>query len=181
MRRTTSWLRLLLALAAVFHSVGSSTQSAEPFREKILSAERGLHLDEWKVSNYDILSKSKPPFSIRQITLRGGKQEGVDLITIDNGVLKLIVIPTRGMGVLRVEAGDVRLGWDSPVTEVVHPSFVNLPSRGGLGWLEGFNEWLVRCGLEWAGHPGKDKFINNVGEEAEMDLTLHGKIANTPA
>ncbi|HYE73428.1 MAG TPA: DUF4432 family protein, partial [Blastocatellia bacterium] len=52
---------------------------------------------------------------------------------------------------------------------------------GGLGWLAGFNEAMVRCGLEFAGHPGKDKFINNVGEEAEMDLTLHGKIANIPA
>jgi hypothetical protein len=48
----------------------------------------------------------------------------------------------------------VRLGWDSPVKEVVHPQFINLQSRGGLGWLEGFNEWMVRCGLEWAGHPG---------------------------
>ena len=27
----------------------------------------------------------------------------------------------------------------------------------------------------------KDQFINNVGEKAEMDLTLHGKIANIPA
>lgn len=77
--------------------------------------------------------------------------------------------------------GDVRLGWDSPVKEVVHPQFINLQSRGGLGWLEGFNEWMVRCGLEFAGHPGKDKFINNVGDEAEMELTLHGKIGNIPA
>ena len=77
--------------------------------------------------------------------------------------------------------GDVRLGWDSPVKEIVHPRHINLQSRGGLGWLEGFNEWLVRCGLESNGHPGTDKFINNVGEEATMDLTLHGKIANIPA
>jgi hypothetical protein len=47
--------------------------------------------------------------------------------------------------------------------------------------LEGFNEWLVRCGLEWTGHPGQDKFINNVGDEATMDLTLHGKVGNIPA
>jgi hypothetical protein len=45
----------------------------------------------------------------------------------------------------------------------------------------GFNEWMVRCGLENNGHPGLDKFINNVGEEATMDLSLHGKIANIPA
>src|SRR5207249_8687639 len=95
--------------------------------------------------------------------------------------LTFTVVPTRGMSVLKIELGDVRLGWDSPVRAVVHPSLINLQSRGGLGWLEGFNEWMVRCGLEFAGHPGKDKFINNVGDEAEMDLTLHGKIGNTPA
>jgi len=90
-------------------------------------------------------------------------------------------VPTRGMSLLKATMGEVRLGWDSPVKEVVHPQFINLQSRGGLGWLEGFNENLVRCGLEFAGHPGKDKFINNVGDEAEMDLTLHGKIGNIPA
>jgi hypothetical protein len=105
----------------------------------------------------------------------------VDLVTIDNGKLKITVIPTRGMGILSVTSGDVRLGWDSPVKEVVNPRHINLQSRGGLGWLEGFNEWLVRCGLESNGHPGTDKFTNNVGEEATMDLTLHGKIANIPA
>jgi hypothetical protein len=67
------------------------------------------------------------------------------------------------------------------VKEVVHPRFINLQSRGGLGWLEGFNEWMVRAGLESNGHPGTDKFINNVGDEATMELTLHGKIGNIPA
>ena len=93
----------------------------------------------------------------------------------------MTLVPTRGMGILRVVMGDLRLGWDSPVREVVHPKYVNLNARGGLGWLEGFNEWLARCGLEWAGHPGRDTFVNNVGEQAEMDLTLHGKVENIPA
>ena len=100
----------------------------------------------------------------------------MDVIEVDNGRLRFVVIPTRGMSVLRVESGDVGLGGDSPVKEIVHPQFINLESRGGLGWLEGFNEWLVRCGLEWAGHPGEDRFRNNVGDEVEMKLTLHGKV-----
>lgn len=103
------------------------------------------------------------------------------MIVVNNGKLTFTVIPTRGMSVAKVEMDDIRLGWDSPVKEIVHPQFINLQSRGGLGWLEGFNEWMVRCGLEWAGHPGKDKFINNTGDEAEIDLTLHGKIGNIPA
>ena len=65
------------------------------------------------------------------------------------------------MGILDVKMDGVRLGWNSPVKEVVHPSHIDLESRGGLGWLEGFNEWMVRCGLEFAGHPGTDQFINN--------------------
>lgn len=153
----------------------------EPYRQTLTSAARGVHLDSWQVSDRDFDFKSTAAWSIRKSTLHGGQQEGVDLIEVNNGKLKLTLIPTRGMGLWRVEMGDLRLGWDSPVKEVVHPQFINLESRGGLGWLAGFNEYLVRCGLEFAGHPGKDKFINNVGDEAEMDLTLHGKIANIPA
>ena len=125
--------------------------------------------------------RSTPDWSITKQTLHGGKQEGVDLITVDNGKIRFSVIPTRGMGVLQASMEDVVLGWDSPVKEVVHPQFIRLEDRGGLGWLEGFNEWMVRCGLEGNGHPGTDRFINNVGDEATMDLTLHGKIANIPA
>ena len=40
---------------------------------------------------------------------------------------------------------------------------------------------MARCGLEYAGHPGKDEFITNTGDKGQMDLTLHGKISNIPA
>jgi hypothetical protein len=85
------------------------------------------------------------------------------------------------MSILEVKHGDLRLGWDSPIKEVVHPKFISLPGRDGLGWLEGFSEWLVRCGLEFSGHPGKDEFTTFDGSISEMQLTLHGKIGNTPA
>jgi hypothetical protein len=116
--------------------------------------------------------------------LTGGRQEGVDLITLETSVLKIRVIPTRGMGILDVYDKRTRqrvMGWDSPVHEVIHPKFINLDSRGGLGWLEGFNEGMCRCGLEFAGGPGRDRFTTNTGDIGEMDLTLHGKIANVPA
>ena len=121
------------------------------------------------------------PWSVTREILKGGKQEGVELLNLDNGKLKITVIPTRGMGILDVKMDGIRLGWNSPVKEVVHPSYINLESRGGLGWLEGFNEWMVRCGLEFAGHPGTDQFINNTGDPSTLNLTLHGKIQNIPA
>ena len=56
------------------------------------------------------------------------------------------------MNVLEAVAGKMRLGWDSPVSEVVNPAFIELNGRGGLGWLKGFNELVTRCGYEWVGH-----------------------------
>ncbi len=159
----------------------TSAPDAQPFREVLTSSERSIRRASWQVTSRDLDPKCPVPWSVRKVTLHGGKQDGVDLVVIDNGKLAITVVPTRGMGILKVEKGEMRLGWDSPIKEVVNPAFVNLQARGGLGWLEGFNEWMVRCGLESAGQPGKDKFVNNMGDEAEMDLTVHGKIANIPA
>jgi hypothetical protein len=152
-----------------------------PFSETLTSASENIQTENWfrDYSDFDLQVSEK--WSVRKTILHGGKQEGVELIEVDNGRLRFSVIPTRGMNVYEVVMGDTRLGWHSPVKEIVHPRHINLQSRGGLGWLEGFNEWMVRCGLESAGHPGQDKFINNVGDEATMDLTLHGKIGNIPA
>ena len=135
------------SVLAVLASLIMNAKAAEPFRKVLLSAAENIHVDTWDVSGRKITSK-QPGWSVRKIALRGGKQDGVDLIIVDNGKLKFTVIPTRGLGVLSVSIGDVTLGWKSPVQEVVHPRHINLHSRGGLGWLEGFNEWLVRCGLE---------------------------------
>jgi len=172
---------LRLICLVMFSSTFIFTSPNDPFRQTLTSVSRNIHLDTWQVTHRDLDLKTSAAWSVQKYTLHGGKQEGVDVIIVNNGKLSFVVVPTRGMSVLKVEMGDIRLGWDSPVKEVVHPQFVNLQSRGGLGWLEGFNEWMVRCGLEWAGHPGRDKFINNTGDEAEMDLTLHGKVGNIPA
>ena len=155
--------------------------SAQSGRYVLTSVEQNIDVGDWEIGARETAVAPDVPWSVRKQRLHGGKQDGVDLIVIDNGRLTITLVPTRGMGILRVVSGDMRLGWDSPVREVVHPKYVNLETRGGLGWLEGFNEWMARCGLEWAGHPGQDRFINNLGEQAEMSLTLHGKVANIPA
>lgn len=143
------------ALAWDFVLLDSDTPAQN---QRITSEQLGVKLDK--------------PFSITMRTLHGGRQEGVSLIDIDNGTMKLTLVPTRGMNVLHAQVGDARMGWDSPVKEVVNPAFIELNGRGGLGWLEGFNELVTRCGYEWVGHPGMDN--------GEL-LTLHGRAANIPA
>jgi hypothetical protein len=173
-------MKALVMSAILTAACAASGAVPAPFQKTLLSVEQNLRSDPCEIRGSDV-TPSSPDWSVKLVTLHGGKQEGVDLVIVNNGKLTFTVVPTRGMNVLSVTSGDVRLGWDSPVKEVVNPRHINLQSRGGLGWLEGFNEWLARCGLESNGHPGTDKFINNVGEEATMDLTLHGKISNIPA
>lgn len=124
-------------------------------------------------------------WSIRKRRLHGGTAEGVDLVELDNGALALSVLPTRGMGLWRGQyrtgTASVELGWQSPVRQPVNPAFVNMAEHNALGWLRGFNEMLCRCGLAWNGPPGTDVVENADGSRTETPLTLHGRIANTPA
>jgi len=120
-------------------------------------------------------------WSVRTYTLRGGLQEGVDVVEIYNGKLSFAVLPTRGMGIWKGQCGDISLGWDSPVKDPVNPAFINQLERGGIGWLKGFNEWIVRCGLNSMGAPCTDTVLDYSGNAFDVSLTLHGNIANIPA
>ncbi len=122
------------------------------------------------------------PFSIKKHTLRGGRREGVDLIVVDNGALRFAVVPTRGMGLWKGWYEGNRLGWDSPIGDgPVNPAFVNLGAHGGLGWLEGFDELLARCGLESNGAPFEVETVKSDGSKSHTTFGLHGRIANIPA
>lgn len=111
-------------------------------------------------------------WNVQATTLSGGESHGVQVVTIHNGVTELSLLPTRGMGVWKGRHRDLPLGWRSPVKRPVHPSLVNLHDRNGLGWLNGFNELMCRCGLAFNGPPGQDD---------GTAITLHGRIANLPA
>lgn len=120
-------------------------------------------------------------WSVRSYILRGGLQEGVQVVEINNGKLSFAVLPTRGMGIWKGQCGDISLGWNSPVKDPVNPAYVNQLERGGIGWLKGFNEWIVRCGLNSMGAPCTDTVLDYSGNAFDVSLTLHGNIANIPA
>jgi hypothetical protein len=125
---------------------------------------------------------AETPWSVKKQRLHGGRRDGVDLIVVDNGALRFSIVPTRGMGLWKGWYDGNRLGWDSPVTDgPVHPSLVNLAASGGLGWLDGFDELLARCGLENNGAPYEVKTEKRDGSESNTTFGLHGKIANIPA
>ncbi len=117
---------------------------------------RDLWVDSFSTSSTK-LGLSGPAWSVAKRTLRGGRRDGVDLIEVQCGDLAFSVAPTRGMGLWRASFAGDRVGWTSPVKDgPVNPAFVNLVGRGGLGWLDGFDELLARCGLSHNGAPYRE-------------------------
>lgn len=153
---------------AVALSLTSFTASAKEF--VLIDNEKGIAKGDWSISSKDLGIKSEK-FTIQNTVLKGGKQEGSELLTITSDNLTIKLSPTRGLGILSVMGDGIRMGWDSPVNEVVNPRYINLESRGGIGWLDGFNEMMVRCGFEWTGH---------AVQADGMMYTLHGRAENTP-
>jgi hypothetical protein len=138
----------------------------------LADVERGVYVEQLALGPAEL--GGAEGCSVNKRTLRGGLSDGVDLVEVNNGRLWLAIIPTRGMSIWRARAGEVELGWKSPVAGPVHPSLVRLWEPSGLGWLDGFDELLVRCGLESNGAP---EFLPN----GILRYPLHGRIANIPA
>lgn len=114
------------------------------------------------------------PITLRKRTLRGGLRDGVEVVEVNNGRCRFVVVPSRGMGIWRAWLDDVPFGWKAPVHGPIHPRNVPLLAPDGLGWLQGFDELLCRCGLENNGAPVFD-------DAGRLQFPLHGRIANTPA
>jgi hypothetical protein len=136
--------------------------------------DQGVFLPDFELRPADFKGNCPAGMHIKKQVLRGGLCDVVDIIDIDNGLLRARVIPTRGMGIHRVWCDNVELGWRSPVRGPVHPQFVNTHEPSGIGWIYGFDEWLCRCGLESNGAPAWD-------DSGKLAYPLHGRIANLPA
>jgi len=104
----------------------------------------------------------------------GGVSDRVEVIEVDTGSVRAMILPTRGMSIWKMESHGIRFGWDSPVAGPVHPSAVPIFDPSGIGWLEGFDELVVRCGLESNGAPEHDA-------GGQLIYPLHGRIGNLSA
>ncbi len=139
----------------------------------LTDTERGVYVDSLAITAADVEGPAGG-YAIKKRRLRAGPSDRVDVIEVDNGHFRFTIIPTRGMGVHRARLGELELGWKSPARGPVHPALVSLADPSGLGWLDGFDELLVRCGLESNGAP---EFHPN----GVLRYPLHGRIANLPA
>ncbi len=145
-------------------------------QHELLNVDQGIHDTRSRLSN----ANNAANVSMRRLV--GGLSDGVDVVTVNNGRLSLQLLPTRGMGIWKGEVNGIPLQWNSPVERPVNPAFVDQMRRGGIGWLDGFNELICRCGLGWHGAPGNDTIVDENGKVvSDQFLPLHGRIANLPA
>jgi hypothetical protein len=113
-------------------------------------------------------------WKVRVKTLHKGLSDGVVAVEVDNGAFRFVILPTRGMSLWRGWIDGRYVGWNSWVQGPVHPQHVPLDEPSGRGWLAGFDELLVRCGLASNGPPV-------FGERGELVHPQHGKVANLMA
>ena len=125
-------------------------------------------------SSADKVDVTSGPLAVRSRRLSGGRRDGVLLVELVAGSTKVFVLPDRGLGIWKIMAGEFELGWQSPVHGPVHPRFVPIAEPSGLGWLDGFDELVARCGLVSNGAPDFDA-------AGRLQHGLHGRIANLPA
>ena len=147
----------------------------------LTDVDQDVWVDEIRLDSASVPGSPAGDWSISKRQLHGGLREGVEIIEVDNGALSFTIVPTRGMGLYKGSFHGLDIGWKAPPRGPVNPMFVNPVTNGGLGWVKGFDEWVVRCGLVSNGPPCTDIVPDNNGNPAEVSLYLHGNIANTPA
>lgn len=134
----------------------------------LTDVDQGVFEQSWK-------ENVAPGVTAEKRILRGGRQDGVETVSVTSDSFSFTVLPTRGMNIWKTWVDRFEFGWHSPARGPVHPAFVPLMEPSGLGWLDGFDEMFVRCGLESNGAPEHDP------DSGQLKFPLHGKIANLPA
>src|ERR1700710_480748 len=143
--------KIFLTLIACALSTSAFAQAGGEHAKVLIDSDSNLATANWKTSSAEWGGKTA--WSVQLRTLHGGRQEGVQVIEVDNGAMTFTIVPTRGFEIWKAQAGKLRLGWDSPVKEIIHPAYIRLTDNGGQGWVAGFGGLMVRGGLASFGSP----------------------------
>ncbi|HWC89064.1 MAG TPA: DUF4432 family protein, partial [Pirellulales bacterium] len=82
----------------------------------LTDTEQQIHVDRCDLGDAEeSAGEGGDGYCVRKRRLHGGRQDGVDTIEVDNGVLRFVVVPTRGMGLWKAWSGPLEIGWQSPV------------------------------------------------------------------
>lgn len=113
-------------------------------------------------------------FAVQRYRFTSGKRADTELVVVDSGKVRAAICPTRGLSLWKANIDGLDCSWKSPIAGPIHPQYVPITDSNGLGWLDGFDELLVRCGLQSFGAP-------DFNDKGQLKYPLHGRIGNQPA
>ncbi|MDE2699457.1 MAG: DUF4432 domain-containing protein, partial [Gemmatimonadota bacterium] len=65
------------------------------YRFVLTDVERAHWTESWTIDESTLPLGTKHTWRVQKTALKGGVQDGVDLIEIDNGALSVFIVPTR--------------------------------------------------------------------------------------
>ncbi|HBF34518.1 TPA: hypothetical protein DDW35_08135, partial [Candidatus Sumerlaeota bacterium] len=107
------------------------------FSKTLIDTQMNIYESEWELNAEDmgLHPTAETQWNFHKFTLHGGKQQGVDILTLNNGRMEFDIVLSRGMNILDASLDDIFFGWDSPVggaaCEAIHPAYVRLEEKGG--------------------------------------------------
>ena len=117
---------LLLCSCQLPESGATKMDSKNAIEKTLIDSGENIRVETWSTGSSKVNLGTPHEWKISKSVLHGGRQENVDVVDVDNGVLRFRIVPTRGMNIWDAHTKDgFRLGWNSPVKEIVHPGFVN--------------------------------------------------------
>ena len=93
-----------LSVAALLACAFCNSAWAADHAKLLIDAPSNLATANWKVTSADWGEKGGPAWSVELKTLHGGRQEGVQVIDVDNGAMKFTIVPTRGFEIWKASA-----------------------------------------------------------------------------
>ena len=104
-------MRRIMIIALGLLAFAAKAPAAENPAKVLTDTSTNLSTAQWKVTSAE-WAKGGPAWTVELKTLHGGRQEGVQVIEVDNGAMRFTIVPTRGFEIWKAQAGRLRLGWD---------------------------------------------------------------------
>lgn len=164
-----------LSVAVIIFGI-STPEAGESLRYILTDTTQNLDQETFEIKGSDHTPDCSFSWSVRKYTLYGGLQEGIEIIEVDNGKLRLDIVPTHGMSIMHVSMGDLSLGRNPDKKTSVNSKFDN--SQTSRDQEENVTEWMIRDGMNLSTAPASSVEVF-VERKAPYRITIRGKIEST--
>jgi len=124
------------------------------YSKVVTDAENGVSLKEWTLDPREI-GDASGNWSVRKKTLSVGRQDGTEVIDVDNGLLRFCVVPSRGFNVWEAHVGNIRrVGIHRFARLCIRSSSISGIGEDSVGSVDSVSSFLAALGIDGCAVPG---------------------------